>query len=517
MTRLLFRSGFAFFAVSCLTFVKFGSAAPVGAIRGYVHDPSQAAVPNATLALTNQRTGIVAKVVSDGNGLYQFLNLNPSVYTLNADAQGFRTTEIKDITVLVDQTVPIDFTLEVGKISETIEVSSTAQVLQTESGSTGTNITSQLVSNLPLVNRRFNDLAILTPGVSFAAAGTQAGSFAAAGSRPQSTNWQLDGVNAIDPNVNGPTQSYRIAEAIQEFSVLTTAYSAEFGRASGAEVNVVTKSGTNQFHGSLFEFARNDAFQAKNFFTNKLNGRKSLLRHNQYGGTVGGPIRKDKTFFFYSYERFDETASTPATAIVPTMAQRASVLDPIARNLLAYYPQPTLLNAVAGTTNYVGNVPALDKDNTHLIRVDHEFSERDRLTGRYIDYYGRTFAGGALPTTGGVNNQPNQQNAVLTEFHTFSPTLISELRLGFSRNKTNFTVQDVGLNDAEVLAGVPGVVESTVNPKDAGLPTITITGGYAQLGSNSNYPQGRRSNTYELYFNNTKTVTAPLSQTVKFG
>ena len=336
MNRPLFQSRFFFTAVISLACVQLGHSAPVGAVRGYIHDPSQAAVPSAMLTLTNQRTGITAKAVSDENGFYQFQNLNPSVYTVSADAPGFRTTEVKDITVLVDQTVPIDLTLEVGKISETVEVSSTTQVLQTESGSTGTNITSALVSNLPLVNRRFNDLAILTPGVSFAAAGTQAGSFAAAGSRPQSTNWQLDGVNAIDPNVNGPTQSYRIAEAIQEFSVLTTAYSAEFGRASGAEVNVVTKSGTNQFHGSLFEFARNDAFQAKNFFTNKLNGKKSLLRHNQYGGTVGGPIRRDKTFFFYSYERYDETASSAATAIVPTLAQRASVLDPIARNLLAY-------------------------------------------------------------------------------------------------------------------------------------------------------------------------------------
>ncbi|HEX4164341.1 MAG TPA: TonB-dependent receptor [Bryobacteraceae bacterium] len=502
---------------SFFTLVFQAFSAPVGAIRGYVRDASGAAVPNAILTLTNQRTGVEVKTISDGEGFYQFLNLDPSVYQLSSSSPGFGATEVKDITVLVDQIVSLDLQLQVGQLTQSVEVSSTSEVLQTENGSTGTNITSQQVSNLPLVNRRFNDLALLTPGATFAAAGTQAGSFAAAGTRAQSTNWQLDGVNAIDPNVNGPTQSYRIAEAIQEFSVLTTGYSAEFGRASGAEVNVVTKSGTNQFHGSLFEFSRNDAFQANSFFTNKLNGTKNLLRHNQYGGTVGGPIKRDKTFFFYSYERYDETASTPTTAIVPTAAQRASVLDPIARNLLAYYPLPTLPNAAAGTTNYVGNVPAITKDNTHLIRIDHTFSDKDHLTGRYIDYFGNTFSGGSLPTTGGVYNVPNQQNAVLSEVHTFSPTFLSEVRLGFSRNKTNFTTQDSNLNAATVLAGVPGVVNATVNAKDAGLPTITFADGYAQLGSNSNYPQGRRSNTYEIYFNNSKTITAGLSQTLKFG
>jgi hypothetical protein len=499
------------------TFLFHASAAPVGGIRGYVRDVSGAAIPNSALILTNEKTGVQTKTLADANGFYQFLNLDPSVYSISSSAPGFRVAEVKALTVLVDQTVSLDLRLEVGQISETVQVTSSAEVLQTENGATGTNITSRQVSNLPLVNRRFNDLALLTPGVTFSAAGTQAGSFAAAGTRAQSTNWQLDGVNGIDPNVNGPTQSYRIAEAIQEFSVLTSAYSAEFGRASGAEVNVVTKSGSNQFHGSLFEFARNDAFQANSFFTNKLNGKKNLLRHNQYGGTVGGPIKKDKTFFFYSYERYDETASTPTTAIVPTAAQRASILDPVARNLVGYYPLPTITTAADGSINYVGNVPSITKDNTHLIRIDHNFSDRDRLSGRYINYFGNTFSGGPLPTTGGTYNVPNQQNAMLSEVHTFSPTFISELRLGFSRNKTNITTQDSSLNAATVLTGVPGVVDSNINSKDAGLPTITFADGYAQLGSNSNYPQGRRSNTYEIYFNNTKTLSGRLNQTLKFG
>jgi hypothetical protein len=319
----------------------------VGAIKGYIKDPSGGVVANADLVLTDEKTGVQTKTASDSNGLYQFLNLNPSVYTVVTQADGFSRTETAHITVLVGQIVSADLNLSVAAVSQSVEVSAGSEVLQTEKASTGTNITDKLVGNLPLVNRRFNDVAILTPGTSFAAPGSQAGAFASAGTRSQSTNWQIDGANAIDPNVNGPTSSYRIAEAVQEFSVETTAYSAEFGRGSGAAVNVVTKSGTNQFHGSLFEFARNDAFQAADFFTNKLGGRKNILRHNQYGG----PIWRDKTFFFYSFERLDENAPTPSTAVVPTVAQRTSVRDPIARNLLQFYPLPTALNAAAGTTN----------------------------------------------------------------------------------------------------------------------------------------------------------------------
>jgi hypothetical protein len=157
------------------------------------------------------------------------------------------------VVVLVDQIVGLDVKLEVGNVTQAVEVSGSQELLQTENAATGTNITAEMTASLPLANRQFTDLAVLTPGASFAAQCAQAGSFAVAGTRSQSTNWQIDGVNAIDPNVNGPTNSYRIADAIQELSVGTTAYSAAFGRASGGEVSVVTKSGTNLFHGGVFE------------------------------------------------------------------------------------------------------------------------------------------------------------------------------------------------------------------------------------------------------------------------
>jgi hypothetical protein len=314
--------------------------------------------------LSNEQTGVPQKTATDSVGLYQFLDLNPGRYTVSVAVQGFRTTEVKGLVVLVDQIVSLDLKLQLGDVSQSVEVSSNVELLQTESPATGTNITSVLTAGLPLANRQFTDLAVLTPGASFAAPGAQAGAFAVAGTRSQSTNWQIDGVNAIDPNVNGPTNSYRIADAIQELSVATSAYSAQFGRASGGQVSVVTKSGTNAFHGGVFEFLRNDAIDADSFFTNALNGVKPVLRYNQFGGTLGGPIKRNKTFFFYSFERLDEINPTAVSAVVPTFAQRASIKDPIAANLVQFYPLPTVTTAAAGSTNFVGNVPNLTKDNT---------------------------------------------------------------------------------------------------------------------------------------------------------
>lgn len=225
-------------------------------------------------------------------------------------------------------------------------------------------------------------------------------------------------MNAIDPNVNGPTNSYRIADAIQELSVATSAYSAQFGRAAGGEVSVVTKSGTNEFHGGLFEFFRNDDLNASNYFTNALHGIKPVLRYNQFGGSAGGPIKRNKTFFFYSFERLDEINPAAVTAVVPTVAQKAAILDPIAVNLAAFYPTPTV-PGVTGATNFVGNVLNSTKDDTDFVRIDHVFSESDRLSAHVIYYSGFVVAGGALPTTGGSTNAPAQQNYELNETHTF--------------------------------------------------------------------------------------------------
>jgi hypothetical protein len=336
------------------------------------------------------------------------------MYSITAEVPGFRKELVKSVSVLVDQIVSVDVKLVLGQVTEVVEVNGgVTALIEPEKSSTGTNFDPKLTANLPLTNRRFNDLALLTPGATFAAAGTQAGGFAAAGSRAQSTNWMIDGINDLDPQVNGANTNFRIAEAVQELSVVTTAPSAEFGRQSGAQVNVVTKSGTNLFHGSLFEFIRNDKLQAADFFTNKLGGTKNPLHRNQYGASLGGPIKKDKTFFFYSWEALQQSNPIPTTATVPTLAQRASVTDPIAKNLLQYFPLPTDPTQSAGRTNFVGNLPQNSSDNTHLIRVDHALSNKDRLMGRYIWFGGSTLTVGTLPTNS-TSNTPGSQNLALT-------------------------------------------------------------------------------------------------------
>jgi hypothetical protein len=480
-------------------------AAPVGSIKGYVKDASGGSVPGATVILTAQETNARQQTVTDDTGLFQFVQLPPGRYELTAEAPGFKKAVARDLNLLVDQVLPVEIRLEIGQVAEVLEVSSAASLIETEKASTGANISTQLVRNLPLTNRRFDDLALLTPGTAVAAPGTQAGGFAPAGARPGSTNQVIDGINNVDRQVGGAVTTYRIADAVQEFSVTTTAASAEFGRESGGQVNIVTKSGTNSFHGSAFFFLRNDALQAADFFTNKLGGTKPVLRQDQYGGTIGGPIKHDKTFFFYSWEHLRLYNPRATTAIVPTQAQRDSVVDPVARNLLEFFPLPTQPGAAAGTTNFVGNAVNSTRDNTHLVRVDHQLTGKDRLMGRYMWYSGTVIGGGALPTTGGNVNKPVSRNLALTDTHLFSPTLIAEVRAGFSRNVIALEPQDQGFNAAPLFPGVPGVVDTTKNGiANGGLPTISISGGYATLGSATNVRQGRVVNTYDVSVNVTK-------------
>jgi len=501
----------------CVWVVGSLSAAPVGSIKGYVRDASSAVVPSASVELKNEQTNLARKTTSDATGFYQFLDLPPGMYSITAEVPGFRKELVKSVSVLVDQIVSVDVKLVLGQVTEVVEVNGgVTALIEPEKSSTGTNFDPKLTANLPLTNRRFNDLALLTPGATFAAAGTQAGGFAAAGSRAQSTNWMIDGINDLDPQVNGANTNFRIAEAVQEVSVVTTAPSVEFGRQSGAQVNVVTKSGTNLFHGSLFEFIRNDKLQAADFFTNKLGGSKNPLHRNQYGASLGGPIKKDKTFFFYSWEALQQSNPIPTTAVVPTLAQRASVTDPIAKNLLQYFPLPTDPTQSAGRTNFVGNLPQNSSDNTHLLRIDHALSDKDRLMGRYIWFGGSTLSAGTLPTNS-TSNTPGSQNLALTETHTFSPTFFLEGRAGFSRNTTNFQVADFGFNAASLFPGVPGVVDGTQNLRDSGLPNVAIAG-YSTFGGPTNFPQGRTTNTYELFLNGTKISPFGWTKhTLKFG
>lgn len=480
----------------------FGQA--VGSISGTVKDSSGAVVPSVKLALTSTATNAQVHTAANPQGEFQFLQLPPATYSLTAEAPGFKKISASSVLVQVDQITHLELTLEVGAVTESVQVESVAPLLQNDQSTLTSVVENREIINMPLNTRQMLDLALITPGVVPTAVGTQVSSFNVAGARSQSNVFMWDGVSNMDTQVNGSLNNFRITDAVQEFSVQTSVSSAEFGRGTGGEVDVVTKSGTNQLHGTVFEYLRNNDLDATDFFINRNRAPKTPLHRNQYGGGLGGPIKRNKLFFFGYYEGFRQVAPTPASTIVPTLAQRASVTDPISKNLLQFYPLPN--TSVAGSAiNFIANAGSTSFDHTGLIKVDYTISATDVMTLRFADYQGTNFSPGALPTQGGVGNVPVSRSAVISENHTFSPTLLNELRAGYSRNQTFITVQDVGFNAATVLqingVPLPGVVDGSKNLLDSGLPTIGIGGGFAPLGSTNNLPQGRITNTEEIFDN----------------
>jgi hypothetical protein len=491
-------------ALSSLAFAPSLPASPVGSIAGVVKDATGGSVAQVKVSLTNTSTNFKTDTLTDPNGEFQFPQLAPATYSLTAEAQGFRKISVESVLVQVDQITHVDLSLEVGSVTESVQVAGVATLLETDKSTLSSVVNSRDIANLPLNARQVLDLALVTPGVVPTAAGTQVLSFNVAGARSQSNVFLWDGVSNMDTQVDGALNNFRITDAVQEFSVQTSVASAEFGRGSGGAVDVVTKSGTNQFHGSAFEYLRNSDLDAADFFTNRNRAPKTPLHRNQYGGTFGGPILRERTFFFASYEGFRQVAPTVSATRVPTDAERAQVTDPISKNLLQFWPAPN--TSVPGSANnYIANVRASTFDNTGLIKIDHRISDKDTLSGRYAEYQGTTFTPGTLPLLGGNGNTPISRNVAVVETHSFSPTLLNEFRVGYSRNQTKITVQDNGFNAASVFQingqPLPGVVDGTKNVQDSGLPTITVAGGYAVLGSTNNLPQGRITNTYELFDN----------------
>ncbi|HLX41978.1 MAG TPA: carboxypeptidase-like regulatory domain-containing protein [Bryobacteraceae bacterium] len=482
-----------------IAFQIFG--APVGSVSGTVKDSTGAVIPSVKLTLISTGTNATVNATTNPQGEFQFLNLPPSTYSLVAEAQGFKKTSVSSVLVQVDQITHLELVLEVGSLTESVQVEGVAPLLENDKSTLSSVVDSRNIANLPLNGRQALDLALITPGVLPTATGTQVFSFNVAGARSQSNMYLWDGVSNMDTQVNSNLNNFRVGDAIQEFSVQTSVYNAEFGRGTGGQVSQVTKSGTNALHGTLFEYLRNSDLDATDFFINKQGGTKTPLHRNQFGGTFGGPIKKNKTFFFASYEEFRQISPTVSLTRVPTAAERAQVTDPISFALLKFWPTAN----TTGTNNFITNVGASTFDYTGLINVNHHFSDTDSLQVRFADYQGQTFTPGALPTEGGNGNVPVSRNGVLIENHTFSPTLLNEFRVGYSRNQTFITVQDIGLNAASIFqqngVPLPGVVDGTKNVQDSGLPTVTISGGYATLGSTTNLPQGRITNTTELFDN----------------
>src|SRR6267142_397487 len=479
-------------------------ASPTGSITGVVKDPTGAVVPGVRVTLTNTATNAQLSAMSDENGAFQFPQVAPANYSLVVGFPGFKKTIVNAV-VQVDQITRVDVVLQVGDIVQEVQVQAVAPLLESDKTTLSSVVESRTIASMPLNPRQYLALALITPGVLPSSAGTQGGGFNVSGARSQSNVFLLHGVSNIDTQINSALGNFRITDAVQEFAVQTSVATAEFGRGTGGQVSIVTKSGTNQFHGTAFEYLRNSVLDAADFFTNKNGGTKNPLHRNQYGGTLGGPILKNRMFFFLSYEGFRQIAPTVSTTRVPTDAERASVTDPISRSLLKFWPAANFTPSPGSNNNFIANVSAATFDETGLAKVDYNFSERDHLTARWAQYGGTLLTPGALPSLGGNGNSPASDSGVIDYTHTFSPRLLNEVRFGFSRNKTFITVQDSGFNAAKIFVDssgkpLPGIVDGSKNQLDSGLPTIGITG-YAPLGSTSNLPQGRITNTYEIFDN----------------
>ncbi len=357
------------FVLLALLFVPVSSRAQgLGSLDGRVSDPSGAAVASAKVIATQQGTTYSRTAVTDAEGLYVIPSLEPSTYNLTVEAAGFSTSKENGINLLADQTLTVNFGLKLGMTTEVVMVSGNALQVDTSTSTLKQVIEQQRLVELPLNGRNAAQLTLLVPGtVNSPGGGADQGStktfpgavtISANGSRQNQISYQLDGGNYVDEytNVNQP---FPFPDALQEFSVQTSNYSSEYGQNAGAVVNVITKSGTNNFHGDVFEFLRNSVFNARNFFAPlnlKDNGRDQLKR-NQFGGTVGGPILRDKTFFFAGFQGTRlRNVGNPTNSTVPSQADIAlfqarggnstysapGTIDPTVANLLALLPiQPT--------------------------------------------------------------------------------------------------------------------------------------------------------------------------------
>ena len=330
------------FLFTTQAFAQFDTAAVLGTIR----DASDNIVAGAKVTLTNSGTGITATALTDENGNYQFLNVKIGTYKVSAEMTGFSTAVTDALTVTVNARQRVDMVLKVGSLTETVQVTGGVSLVEGESSDRGQVINRQQIVELPLNGRQYSALALLSTGirqstlaqnVDSQGGDAREGSFNANGLRSTFNNFLLDGVDNNSygtSNQNFSNQAMQVSpDALEEFKVVTNNMSAEFGRSSGATINASVKSGTNQFHGALWEFVRNTNFNAVGFFK-PLGGVKPVLQRNQFGGVMGGPIRRNSTFFFLSYEGFREVSRVPVFSSIPTLNDRIGLFDKPVRNPL---------------------------------------------------------------------------------------------------------------------------------------------------------------------------------------
>jgi len=462
-----------------------------GRLSGTLSDPSGAGIPEAKLVIKNVATGVERTVTTNADGYYTAVNLLPGSYQIAITAPGFNSETRHGVTMSVGSQITIDITLRVGTVSNKVEVTAAVPDVQLTSSDISAVVTANTVRELPLNGRSWTDLAALQPGVetiqtqpSFAT-GSDRGNrgfgqqLTISGARPQQNNYRLDGVSLND-YANGSPGSVLGGnlgvDAIQEFSVLTSNYSAEYGKTSGGVVNAITRSGTNEFHGTGYEFLRNSALDARNYFEDPTLGKASFKR-NQFGGGIGGPIFKNKTFFFADYEGIRQSKGIPNKLTVPSPEIRQTVVDPNIQKYLALYPIPA--SCGADTCPFIYNGKQVVNENFVTTRIDHKFSENDSLFGTYL--YDRTpYSSPDSFGNVGLGTLSSRQIVAVEETHSFTPTFVNAIRFGYNHEHVD--------NDASVSALNPAAMDTSLGAfagRNASVVNVTglssMTGGVGGL------------------------------------
>jgi hypothetical protein len=511
--------------------ISSGTRAPAqeitGSIRGTLLDATGAVVSNAAVTATRAETRLARIVYTDAQGTYVFVELPVGHYRLEASAKGFQNFIQEGISLDINQTAIVTIHLSVGIATQQVEVQANAPLVETTVTSLGKTVQERDVLDLPLNGRNFSQLGLLqpgvvpiTPGLAVAGGSLRNGqAYAVNGQRPESNNFLMDGAD----NFNGVDGGFVIQppiDSIAEFRILTHAANAEFGHSTGSTTNIVTRSGTNAFHGALWEFLRNDAMDAKSFFAPSV----EPLKRNQFGGTFGGPLQPDRTFFFGYYEGLRNRQGETVSATVPTALQRQGdysqnfdsqghlillinefsgqpfpgnkvpFVNPISQAVSAFFPLPN--NPGVGPNAFTTTQTLAQNNDQFGVRIDHYLTSRDVLNFRYVFTQGDTTD--PLSTSGAnvpgfpVGEAQRAQNFVAQETHTFSPTVTGVARLSFLRNKFLF---DEHLNHT-----TPASLGFQYAPQlDAALgPPFVQVGGYASVGDPITGPRNTYENALDL-------------------
>jgi hypothetical protein len=527
--------------------------AVTGTILGTVTDSTGATVPGATVTLANQGTGLVRTLVTDEAGEYTAPSLPTGKYRLTAELPGFKTVTMTDIDLGVDQHLRFNLTLSIGAVAENVTVTGSSPLVQITSSELGTTVGEEQIKTLPLNGRNFVNLTRTVPGVvrgipgaNIDGAGSLAwrasASFSANGQRPRDNNYMLDGIDNNETWLQ-TVVLFPSVDALDEFKMQTSTYSAEFGHSLGGVVNLQIKSGSNAMHGSGFEFLRNDAFDANNFFNDRAGRPKPDFSQHQFGGTIGGPIVKDKTFYFFDYQGYRVSQGQTYLSTVPSAKMRAGdfselnriVYDPVthlpfpgnvipqnrwdsaATNILGQLiPEANTAGVLSATGQTINNYlinPTLERqDNQIDLKVDHALTPNNRFFTRYSYEKTHRLLPATLPhgdagfTFGAGEGNITAQGLAFNDSHTFSSKWLNEFRAGWSSIKFFMTPVDYGTNPAQAV-GIPGVNLGDTTSAMSQIVFTTTTGGgngSRNLGSNSNQPLITNQNDIQIFDNITR-------------